>query len=299
MVAEASDEHRDSFVVVDVRDGYPCFREVVDVVTQRFIWIVSDFLQIILLVELLTSGHVVVDESPPELNLGVNGAFPQAEEPLVHRLVDDHRQVIGRDVFITVRYSDGDFVHCYPLFGIGLLVISVQVVELEISWPNNGTEPIGEWLEADDVASMRCIATVGCAMCFIIFMPALHLMCMSPFSAVLDVTPQINIGAEVVTEVASRLLHFLVGIALSTTTAATVCSTLASLTCATSALLVAFAPLISIMFASLVGIASSALISGTVYLVVSIVALIKIWTSLLLATISPGTSLAMTSGGRR
>jgi hypothetical protein len=57
--------------------------------------------------------------------------------------------------------------------------------------------------------------------------------------------------------------------------------------------------LISIMFASLVGIASSALISGTVYLVVSIVALIKIWTSLLLATISPGTSLAMTSGGRR
>jgi hypothetical protein len=49
--------------------------------------------------------------------------------------------------------------------------------------------------------------------------------------------------------------------------------------------------LISIMFASLVGVASSALISGTVRLIVHIVALVKIGTSLL-----PGTSLAMTSG---
>jgi hypothetical protein len=66
------------------------------------------------------------------------------------------------------------------------------------------------------------------------------------------------------------------------------------MTCTTPALLVASAPLISIMFASLVGIASYALISGTVLLIVHIVALLKIGTSLL-----PGTSLAMTSGGGR
>jgi hypothetical protein len=54
-----------------------------------------------------------------------------------------------------------------------------------------------------------------------------------------------------------------------------------------------------IMFASLVGITSFALILGTMRLVVPIVALIKIGTSLLLATILLGTSLAMTSGGRR
>jgi hypothetical protein len=59
------------------------------------------------------------------------------------------------------------------------------------------------------------------------------------------------------------------------------------------------APLISIMLASLVGIASSALISGMVRLIVYIVAQVKIGTSLLLATISSGTSLAMTSGGGR
>jgi hypothetical protein len=57
--------------------------------------------------------------------------------------------------------------------------------------------------------------------------------------------------------------------------------------------------LISIMFASLVGIASSALILGTVRLIVYIVALVEIGTSLLLATISPGTSLVMTLGGGR
>jgi hypothetical protein len=64
MVAEASDEHGDSFITVNVRDGYPCFREAADVVTQWLIWIVSNFLQIILVAGLLTSGHVVVDEIP-------------------------------------------------------------------------------------------------------------------------------------------------------------------------------------------------------------------------------------------
>jgi hypothetical protein len=92
---------------------------------QRFIWIVSDFLQIILVAGLLTSGHVVIDESPPELSPGVDGAFPQAEEPLVRRLVDDHRQVIGHHVFIAVRCSDSDFIQCYPLFGIGIPVVGV------------------------------------------------------------------------------------------------------------------------------------------------------------------------------
>jgi hypothetical protein len=286
MVAEASNEHGDSFVIVDVRDGYPCFREATDVVAQRFIWIVSNFLQIVLVAGLLTSGHVIVDESPPELSLGVDGAFPQAEEPLVCRLIDDHRKVISHDVFIAVRYSDRDFVQCYPLFGISLPFVSVQVMELEISWPNNGTKPVGEWSEAGDVASARCVATTGCTMCFNIFVLALHLRCVSLFSVVLDATPQICVGAEVVMEVASRLLHFLVDTALSTMTGTAVCSSKASLTCAMSALLVASTTLISIMFASLVGIASSALISGMVHLVVPIEALIKIGSSLLLAMIS-------------
>jgi hypothetical protein len=198
VVAEASDEREDSLIIVDVRDGYPRFREATDVVTQRFVWIVSDFLQIILVVGLLTSGHIVVDESPPELSPGVDGAFPQAEEPLVHRLVDDHRQVTCHDVFIAVRCSDGDFVYYYPLFGIGLPVVSVQVVELEISWPNNGTEPISEWSKAEDVASTRHMATAGYVVCFIIFALALHLRCMSVFLVVLDVIPQIYVGTEVV-----------------------------------------------------------------------------------------------------
>jgi hypothetical protein len=145
MVAEASDERRDSFIAIDVRDGYPHFREAADVVVQWFVWIVSDFLQIILVAGLLTSGHVVIHESPPKLSQGVDGAFPQAEEPLVRRLVDDHMQVIGHHVFIAVRCSDSDFIQCYPLFGISLPIVGVQIVELEISWENNGTEPIGEW----------------------------------------------------------------------------------------------------------------------------------------------------------
>jgi hypothetical protein len=155
-------------------------------------------------------------------------------------------------------------------------------------------ELIGEWPEARGIADTRCVATARCAMCLIIFLPTLHLRCMSLLLIVLDVIPQIQVGAEVVTEVTSRLLHFLVGTALSTMTTIVVYNTLASMTCAMPALLVASAPLISIMFASLFGIASSTFILETMHLIVHIVALVKIGASLL-----PGTSLPMTSGGRR
>jgi hypothetical protein len=38
---------------------------------QWLIWVVSDFPQIIFFAGLLTSGHVVIDKSLPELSLGL------------------------------------------------------------------------------------------------------------------------------------------------------------------------------------------------------------------------------------
>jgi hypothetical protein len=144
MVAEASDKHRDGFIAVDIRDGYLCFQEAADVVAQRFIWIVSDFLQIILVARLLTSGHIILNKSPPELCPGVDGAFPQAEKPLVHGLVDDHQQIVGHHIFIAMCCSDNNFIERYPLFGISLPIICVEIVELEVSWPDDSTDPISE-----------------------------------------------------------------------------------------------------------------------------------------------------------
>jgi hypothetical protein len=63
-------------------------------------------------------------------------------------------------------------------------------MELEISWLDDGTEPISEW-EAGDMVSTWCVATAGCAMCFIIFLPTLHLRCMSLLSIVLDAISKI------------------------------------------------------------------------------------------------------------
>jgi hypothetical protein len=76
MVAEAFDKRGDGHIAINVRVGYPCLQEAVNIVTQWFVWIVSDFLQIILVVRLLTSGHIIVNKCPPELSPGVNGAFP-------------------------------------------------------------------------------------------------------------------------------------------------------------------------------------------------------------------------------
>jgi hypothetical protein len=108
-------------------------------------------------------------------------------------------------------------------------------------------------------------------------------------SIVLNAIPQIQVGAEMVMEVTSRLLHFLVDTALSTTTTTVVCNTLSSMTCAMPALLITFAPLIGVMLILLVGIAPSALILGMVRLIVYVMSLVKIGTS----------SLAVTSGGGR
>jgi hypothetical protein len=64
-------------------------------------------------------------------------------------------------------------------------------MELEVSWPDDSIEPISEWPKAGDMASTRCIATAECAMCFIIFSPALHLRCMTLLSIILNMIPQI------------------------------------------------------------------------------------------------------------
>jgi hypothetical protein len=155
-------------------------------------------------------------------------------------------------------------------------------------------EPISEWSGAKDMASTRCIARARCAMCFIVFSPALHLRCMMLFLIINFACAASQIGAKMVMEVTSRLLYFLVGTALSTTTTTVVCNTLSSMTCYMPTLLITFAPLIGAMLASLVSIAPPTLISGTMRLIVYVVALVKIRTSLF-----PGASLAMTSGGGR
>jgi glutamate dehydrogenase/leucine dehydrogenase len=61
------DEGVDSFIDGDVGDGEPHVREALDVVMQRLILVVPDFLQVILGAGLLVSGHEVVNESPSEL----------------------------------------------------------------------------------------------------------------------------------------------------------------------------------------------------------------------------------------
>jgi hypothetical protein len=103
---------------------------------------------------------------------------------------------------------NNNFIERYPLFGISLPIICVEIMGLEVSWPDDSTEPISEWSKAGDMASTRCIAAARCPMCFIIFPSALHLRCMTLFLIVFDAVPQIQIGAEMVTEVTSRLLHF-------------------------------------------------------------------------------------------
>jgi hypothetical protein len=85
--------------------------------------------------------------------------------------------------------SNNNFIERYPLFGISLPVICVEIMELEVSWLDDTTRPISEWLEAGDMTSMWCIAVARCAMCFIVFPPALHPICMTLFLIIFDAVP--------------------------------------------------------------------------------------------------------------
>lgn len=73
---KAVDEGIDSFIGGDVGDGEPHVREALDVVTQRLILVVSDFLQVVLGAGLLAGSHEVVNESPFELGPRVDGVLP-------------------------------------------------------------------------------------------------------------------------------------------------------------------------------------------------------------------------------
>ena len=62
MVKESSSESRDGLAVPDVEDGVPCFREALDVASQRFPRGLMEFLQIIFRVRLLAHCHVILDK---------------------------------------------------------------------------------------------------------------------------------------------------------------------------------------------------------------------------------------------
>jgi hypothetical protein len=54
------------------------------------------------------------------------------------------RQIIGHHIFIAMCCLNSDFIQCYPLFGIGLPIIGIQIVELEVFWSDDNMKPVSE-----------------------------------------------------------------------------------------------------------------------------------------------------------
>lgn len=64
----------------------------------------------------------------------------QIEEPLVGRLIDDHRQVVGHHEFVASCCSDGDLVSRQPLYRIVVAVVRRHLVDLEVPLPDDSAE---------------------------------------------------------------------------------------------------------------------------------------------------------------
>jgi hypothetical protein len=174
-------------------------------------------------------------------------------------------------------------------------------MELEVFWPNDDTESVGERLEAWDNAPGQCMTTLGCSAFLIVFAPAPHLRCMLHVYAILDAIPQLYIGAEMVAEVASNLLlHFLVSTTVAAMTTAMICSSFAPTVSVMSAMLVyaVCAPLVSVTPPALVVRVRWSSVFMWVHLIVSVWPLTEVRTSLLLTLVdSRHLALTLTSPG--
>ena len=67
-------------------------------------------LQIILDAGLLACSHIIVGEDFLEVIPRSDGILPQAEEPVVHKLVKHDRKIVCHDIFISAYGSHGDLI---------------------------------------------------------------------------------------------------------------------------------------------------------------------------------------------
>ena len=70
-------------------------------------------LHVILGAELLSCNHVVLGEDLFEVIPRSDGVLPQAEKPVVRRLVEHDRQVVCHDVFTSACGSHGDLIESH------------------------------------------------------------------------------------------------------------------------------------------------------------------------------------------
>jgi hypothetical protein len=148
VVVKAFDESRDCFVMSDSWDLETHIREASDVVAQRLAWSVTYALEVILVARLVTCGDEIVNEDLPKVRPAVELVLWEAKKPLMTCLIKNNWKIISHYVLITCGGPDDDLIERDPTFRVLVAIIFPELLELEITWPDDLSKMRSKLFEA-------------------------------------------------------------------------------------------------------------------------------------------------------
>jgi hypothetical protein len=168
-------------------------REASDVVAQRLACSVTYTLEVVLVAWLVTYGDEIVDEGLPKGRPAVELVLREAEKPLMTCLIKNNWKIVSHYVLITCSGPDGDLIERDPAFGVLLAIIFLELLKLEIPWP-------------DDLSEMRSKLFEAWGAVFGVILDAAHvLMGLAVISTTSDATADVT-RRKMVTEIARSVL---------------------------------------------------------------------------------------------
>jgi hypothetical protein len=150
-------------------------------------------LEVILIAWLVTCGDEIVDEGLPKVRPGIELVLQEAEKPLMTYLIKNHWKIISHYVLITCGGPNSDLVERDPAFRVLLTVIFLELLKLEIPWP-------------DDLSEMRSKLFETRGAMFSVILDVAHVLVgLAVISTTSDVTTEV-VRRKTVTKITRRVL---------------------------------------------------------------------------------------------
>jgi hypothetical protein len=111
-----------------------------DVVAQQLTCSIMYALEVVLVAWLVTCCNEIVDEGLPKVRPGIELILQEAEKPLMTCLIKNNWKIVSHYMLITYGRPDGDLVERDLAFGVLLAVIFLELLKLEVPWPDDLSE---------------------------------------------------------------------------------------------------------------------------------------------------------------
>ena len=151
----------DNILVINLRNCITVSEVPFNVVAQGLGRLLGDAGQIPSGLGTRTRRLEVLDEGGAKILPAVDRAGGESFQPVKSLETHHYQEVRRQDVVVAVGSSNGDGVGARPCLGIGLTVELLDADRLEGRGPLDGSQPIGEGVEAVEVISRVIVVLAG------------------------------------------------------------------------------------------------------------------------------------------